>query len=367
MNNTITNLGDAYVNGNLYAEKNLIYINYAEIGNGITENISGIEITRGTKPNVQILFDETLPFYNTTTNSMSHGVFNFTDVNNNNIGVNTNSITTTNSNLNLLGSGTNYITVKGTTSYQNQILNYSSTGVSIGNDPDAIPNIQAVFDIINNKVSTIQSTKIFQNNTKVETIDNSTSKQITITINNIQIGSFDKNGLNVDNILSPTNLTISSPNINVNGGNINLNNNKIINVKNPVNNQDVATKLYVDNSIISHSGTGNITFSDNNINNTIGNIILNPSNSVDIISTSDSSSISSGSLIISGGVGIAKNLTANSAVINGGWINNVIIGNTNPTTATFTSMITNVFDNSPSLSWFSENTLKCMTRAGIKR
>lgn len=55
----------------------------------------------------------------------------------------------------LLGSGTNVVTLAGTTDYENQILDYvsSGTGVALFTDDDIVPNIRAVGDYLGNYYS----------------------------------------------------------------------------------------------------------------------------------------------------------------------------------------------------------------------
>jgi hypothetical protein len=63
--------GDLYVEGsttsintdNLNIEDNIIRLNVGETGSGITQQLSGIEIERGLLPDVRIIFDEQLPWY----------------------------------------------------------------------------------------------------------------------------------------------------------------------------------------------------------------------------------------------------------------------------------------------------------------
>jgi hypothetical protein len=94
---------------------------------GITLGTSGIKINRGSKSWAQILFDETLYWTDPSiiSNQQTQGVFVFSTVDGNLNGIRTNSIDTGGANLNLIGSSLGSVTVRGTTDYERQILDYN--------------------------------------------------------------------------------------------------------------------------------------------------------------------------------------------------------------------------------------------------
>lgn len=98
-----------------------------------------------------------------------------------NIRVKNNTITTVSGvdNVILLGEGTNVVTVLGTTDYEEQILDYttSGTGVAIFKDDDIIPNIRGVGDYLGNYYSftTPRVMKRFQTSFELFSIEGWTS------------------------------------------------------------------------------------------------------------------------------------------------------------------------------------------------
>lgn len=127
------------------------------------------------------------------------------------------------------------------------------------------------------------------------------------------------------NDLILSNNSISSKNtnqnivLNPNGtGKIDLSTSRVINAVDPVDNQDLATKAYVD--LVASGGLsqypslniGNFYIHGNEIENVVtdGGITLtsNGTGITTITSTIDSTSVSTGSLVVNGGVGIAKSL-----------------------------------------------------------
>ena len=134
---------------NLTIEDNIILLNKGETGVGITEDISGIQIERGTLADVQIFFDENRQWLDTQDNITKNGLFVFKNDESKLIGIQTNSITTDGNNLNLLGNdaGTAVIHVNGADDYEQRVLDYTLPGFPAKND-DIIPNIKAVIDYV---------------------------------------------------------------------------------------------------------------------------------------------------------------------------------------------------------------------------
>ena len=87
---------------NLDLKDNIIVLNSGEQGAGVSLSTAGIEIDRGSKPNTQFVFDETVSWNDPVTQTIKQGGFN---------------------------AGTGVISVSGTNAYENQVT-----------DDDDIPN-----------------------------------------------------------------------------------------------------------------------------------------------------------------------------------------------------------------------------------
>ena len=112
------------------------------------DKFAGIEIERGSFPDVFFGFDEDLAWFNGTGRV---GSFVFKDQNDALIGIRTNSITTGGGNLYLISEGsTGVVTVAGTVDYEKNVFEYDLSGNLTGSvlAPDALTNAQAVTDWI---------------------------------------------------------------------------------------------------------------------------------------------------------------------------------------------------------------------------
>lgn len=187
---------------------NIIVINQGETGAGVSLGTAGILIDRGTQPDMQFFFDETVSHFNPATNTTNFGTVVFKNASNVLVGVRTNSINTNGGDLALINQGTGTITVTGTTAYEQNVLDYSDWGTFSGpilltSDPDAIPNTQALADYVASQLYFFDDFAISDGDTKVECFDTSegdpTSK-ITFEVDGVEKGQFNANGLNVDNI-----------------------------------------------------------------------------------------------------------------------------------------------------------------------
>jgi len=129
--------GDLVVNGqqtnvtstDLNINDNIIVLNAGEQGAGVTLNQSGVRIERGSLPDTQILFDETITWNDPVTQTIKTGAFTLIDESGGNIGLNVRSISTGGGDLYLINAGTGVISVSGTNNYEDQIT-----------DDDHIPN-----------------------------------------------------------------------------------------------------------------------------------------------------------------------------------------------------------------------------------
>ena len=221
---TGTNTGLVFITGNLNVqgdmttisttnldiEDNIIRLNRGEVGAGLSEIISGIEIDRGTATlgNARFVWDESESWLNPATGLTQSGLFTFKTINGGINGIQTNSIDTNGNDLYLISNGFGIISVSGTTSYERQVLDYDA-GLTIIED-DTIPNIKAVvdkieYDIINNPSDKIKrdntSVVVYDNNISniVESFDTFGSPSTTVKVNtkfitnletNIKLGSF---------------------------------------------------------------------------------------------------------------------------------------------------------------------------------
>jgi len=135
---------------NVEIEDKIILLNKGEVGAGISptnNGKSGIQISRGSRPDAFLIFDEAKNWLDTQTGTTRSGLFVAKNENDELMGVQTNSITTDGYNLNLIGTGTAVVNVTGTVDYEQQVLDYSAPGLP-PLDPDIIPNIQAVTDYV---------------------------------------------------------------------------------------------------------------------------------------------------------------------------------------------------------------------------
>ncbi len=127
--------GDLLVQGNtttvesetMTVKDNIIYLNYGELGAGVSLTTAGISIERGSEPDVSLFFDETTD------------TFRFIDALGNLIPLRSNSITTGSGDLQIFTgtTGTGVISVSAVPNYETRCT-----------DPDDIPNLQYLFDYV---------------------------------------------------------------------------------------------------------------------------------------------------------------------------------------------------------------------------
>lgn len=135
---------------NVEIEDKIILLNRGEVGAGISPGgagSSGIQISRGSRPDAFLVFDEAKSWLDTQTGTTRSGLFVLKNENDEFVGIRTNSITTEGYDLNLIGTGNAVVNVTGTVNYEQQVLDYTAPGLP-PRDPDIIPNIQAVTDYV---------------------------------------------------------------------------------------------------------------------------------------------------------------------------------------------------------------------------
>jgi hypothetical protein len=207
----------------LTVDDNIIVINEGEGGAGITLVQAGIEIDRGSLPNAEIFFNESISHYSPTLATTVSGTFVFRNQSGTLLGLRTNSIMTGGSNLALVGSGSGVITVQGTTNYEQNVLDYSDPLKQPING-DFIPNAQAMVDYVTASFTGILQPGIEDGDTSVRTKDQSNLNNplpsvIEFKVDNVLIGEINSSGLEIGNIViggdtitdsSVNNLTITS-------------------------------------------------------------------------------------------------------------------------------------------------------------
>jgi hypothetical protein len=190
---TGVNVGEVIVTGNLtvkgdtsyfnvsdlQVEDNIILLNKGEIGNGVSEGTSGIEIARGsaTYGNASMLWDEDINWTDPISGLLRDGLFKFQTNSGGINGIQTNSINTNGGDLFLINDGAGVISVTGTTNYEQQVLDYNNALLPI--DSDIIPNIKAVTDKIAYEIINSPPDKIRRGDTEVIVYDNDISRAIT--------------------------------------------------------------------------------------------------------------------------------------------------------------------------------------------
>ena len=126
VNGTQTNVTSADLN----IDDNIIVLNAGETGAGVTLNQSGFRVERGSLPDTQFLFDESISWNDPVTQTIKTGAFTLIDESGGNVGLNVRSIATGGGDLFLINAGTGVVSVRGTNNYEDQVT-----------DDDDIPKI----------------------------------------------------------------------------------------------------------------------------------------------------------------------------------------------------------------------------------
>ncbi len=185
---------------NVEIEDKIILLNRGETGAGVSptgSGISGIQISRGTRSDTFLVFDEGRNWLDTQTATIKGGLFVLKNDNDELVGLQTNSITTNGFDLNLIGTGNAVVNVTGTVNYEEQVLDYSAPGLP-PIDPDIIPNIKAVTDYVGS---------YFTLNPPFKLQDSQIIGSTTVLYDSIlEISDFEADG-------APSNLTLTLDNV----------------------------------------------------------------------------------------------------------------------------------------------------------
>lgn len=193
--------GDLVVDGNtitvnseeLNIADNIITLNDGETGAGVTLDIAGIEIDRGSVVNAQLLFDEQTSHNDPVSQTNKLGTWVFRDANGVLLGLRTNSISTGGGDLYLINSGTGVISVSGTNNYEAQIT-----------DDDDVPNKKYVDDAITTGIQTITIQSIERGDSALNLVDASLDGGISnfkVTIDSQEVALFRNNSTEIEDLL----------------------------------------------------------------------------------------------------------------------------------------------------------------------
>jgi len=226
--------GTVYVTGSLVVEGQLTYLNVQDmavedniiilnkddiLGSTVTKpdpeyggsGVSGLRIFRGSGNPAELLWHE-VNHYNPPTDNTVSGLWTFRTHSSGSptiAGIRTNQIDTSGGILGLINSGTGYVTVRGTTTYERQILTYTDTagydptlGVSVTDD-DRIPNMKAVSDFTAYNLAVFTAKRFGVGDTIAEGYDTSNgdaASQLEFKVDNVLEAVIDTTGLRVNNI-----------------------------------------------------------------------------------------------------------------------------------------------------------------------
>lgn len=179
----------------MVVKDNIIVINDGENGAGVTLDIAGLRIDRGTESDAYMIFDENLSWVDPVTATTKAGAFTFRNESGALVGLRANSISTGGGNLYLINSGTGVISVTGTTDYENQVT-----------DDDDITNKKYVDDAITTAFATVFLTQIGDgvvDPSTVKVLDNETTGNaslIRVSVDNTTVAEFYEDRLELTDI-----------------------------------------------------------------------------------------------------------------------------------------------------------------------
>lgn len=226
--------GTVYVTGNLVVngqttylnvvdmqvEDNVILLNRDDVAGAVVTKpdavyggagVSGIQINRGSGDAAEVVWHE-ISHYNPPTDLSVTGLWSFRTRSAGSptiAGIRTNQIDTNGGILGLINTGTGYVTVRGTSNYERQILTYTDTsgydptlGVSITDD-DRIPNMKAVSDFTAYSLAVFTAKRFGSFDTTGEGYDTANGdpvSQLEFKVDNVLQAVIDNSGLKVNNI-----------------------------------------------------------------------------------------------------------------------------------------------------------------------
>lgn len=248
-----TGPGTVFVTGSLVVEGQLTYLNVLDlqiednviilnkndtVGSAVTipddtyggAGVSGVRVVRGSSAAAELVWHE-VSHYDPITDLNTQGVWAFrtrTPGSPTLAGIRTNQVDTSGGVLGLINTGTGYVTVRGTTNYERQILNYTDTlnylpalGVSVIDD-DRIPNMKAVSDFTAYSLAVFTAKRFGVGDTIGEGFDTSNGdlvSQLEFRVDNVLEATIDSAGLLVNNV------RIGGNTINTSGGALTLTSN----------------------------------------------------------------------------------------------------------------------------------------------
>ena len=225
---TVLITGDLVVQGEtttvnttiLDVEDNIITVNVGETGAGISltnGQQAGLNVDRGSLPDVAFLFDETITHRNNVGISTAGSWKMVNQSTGAGIGLKTPSIVVgSNESLYLINQGTGFVTVTGTSNYERNILDYTQYDLSLGPivsgaDDDALVNVKALTDFVTSAFAYSPLDNINSGDTRVKVYDTSEGdpqSKVEFNVDGFTEGQFTINGFFVndlqfsDNIIS---------------------------------------------------------------------------------------------------------------------------------------------------------------------
>lgn len=207
---------NATITDNILVVNNQLGTDGQPIGNGIisASGTAGIEIGRGLYNSAQILFSESLWWYDNQTNSNKQGAFVFRTSNSLLTGIRTNSITTNDKdqNLNLLGPSPHYgetgtgravISVHGVPDYAQRINNKLLVDENQEAYEESIPNVQWVNTALNDYFANTPPTFIARDNSILRIydsqIDANIDTKLELKLNDVVNATYKVNEYTVQN------------------------------------------------------------------------------------------------------------------------------------------------------------------------